>query len=312
MSFRHLSWALKKTLPCREKIVLIDLADHMNSKTGRCFPSHVTIAKGCGISEASVKRALVQLEQHGLITIVPRSAGAARLSNQYNLHLGNAALDRAPKAVVMETRVEAQRTNPSGAALGEGVQNNDRVGAQGATNLEGSLEGNQEKTSAFDRWWKTWPNTPRKIAWSECQKLWKDNGLDAISDAIIAHTEAMKKTITWGTGWEPAPKTYLTGQRWLDGVPPDASELVTEAADSTPGWWDSASAIEAQGRKLGISKREAEAVPDFFLRVAKASGPGAWIVHALKRAKDDGPTRLRYVIQLFGEDLVPAGWWPVD
>ncbi|PQV48772.1 helix-turn-helix domain-containing protein [Paraburkholderia sp. BL21I4N1] len=312
MSFRHLSWALKKTLPCREKIVLVGLADHMNRKTGRCFPSHATIAEKCGLSEASVKRALIQLEEHRLITIVPRSVGAARLSNQYDLHLGNSSFDHASKAGVTETRVEAQRTDPGGAAPGGEMQNGNPVGAQGATNLEGSQEGKQEKTSAFDRWWKIWPSTPRKVAWSECQKLWKENELDAITDQITAHTEAMKKSTAWRDGWEPSPKTYLTGRRWLDGVPPDASELVTEAGDGAPGWWDSASGIEAQGRKRGISKREAEAMPDFFLRVARASGPGEWIVHALKRARDDGPTRLQHVIQFFGEELVPAGWWPMD
>jgi hypothetical protein len=88
--------------------------------------------------------------------------------------------------------------------------------------------------------------------------------------------------------------------------------LVTEGGDGASGWWNSASGIEAQGRKRGISKREAEAMPDFFLRVARASGPGEWIVHALKRARDDGPTRLQHVIQFFGEELVPAGWWPMD
>lgn len=313
MSFRHLRWALKKTLPCREKVVLVNLADHMNGKTGRCFPAHATIAEECGLSETSVKRALDRLQEHHLITIIPRRLGAMRLPNQYDRHLGNAFLDRAPKTHVTETRGEAPCTDPGGTTPGVGVQTGDEVGADGATNQERSLEDNQEMTpTPFDRWWKTWPNGPRKVAWNECHKLWKDNELDSISDQITAHTEAMKKTITWSKGWEPAPKTYLAGRRWLDSVPPDASELVRQTREGAAAWWERASGIEEQGRGLGIVPHEGETTPDFFLRVAKASGPGEWIIHALRCAKDYGPDRLQHIIRFFGKALVPAGWGATD
>ncbi len=313
MSFTHMAWASNKILPTREKITLLVLANRMNGKSGRCDPSHATLAEDAGMSVTSVKRALDQLQEHHLITIIPRWRGAVQLPNQYNLHLDNAFLDRAPKAEVTETRGKASCTAPDGAAPGGPVQDGELVGAEGATNQGVNLEGNQEENlPAFDCWWKTWPNGPRKVAWSECQKLWKDNGLDALSDDIITHTQAMKKSMAWRDGWEPSPKTYLTGRRWLDGVPPDESELTQEAGESAAGWWERASGIEEQGSRLGIVQHESETMPDYFLRVARASGPGDWIIHALRRANDYGPERLRHVIRLFGEALVPAGWWPVD
>lgn len=198
------------------------------------------------------------------------------------------------------------------AAPGGSAQNIDSVGAQGATNLDGSLEGKQEIIPAFERWWKTGPNTPRKVAMYRCQEDWQKDNLDDIVEIIIAHTEWMKKSTAWRTGYEPSPKTYLTERRWLDAIPPEESELVEKDDEKAePEWHKSASGIETQGRKLNLTKQEAETMPDYFLRVAKASGPGDWILRALRRAKDDGPTRLQHVIGYFGEDLVPADWWPM-
>jgi hypothetical protein len=51
---------------------------HMNGTTGRCDPARATLAEETALSEASVKRAIRELEQSGWWHIVGRSRGAGR------------------------------------------------------------------------------------------------------------------------------------------------------------------------------------------------------------------------------------------
>lgn len=74
---------------------------------------------------------------------------------------------------------------------------------------------------SFARFWEAWPKSPRKVEKARCLVKWRERKLHLIADEIIAHVEAMKRTRQWCDGYEPAPMTYLNGQRWLDGVPPD-------------------------------------------------------------------------------------------
>jgi hypothetical protein len=43
-------------------------------------------------------------------------------------------------------------------------------------------------------------------------------GFDAKADVIVAHVNSLKTTKKWKDGFEPAPLTYLNGERWADGV----------------------------------------------------------------------------------------------
>ena len=99
-------------------------------------------------------------------------------------------------------------------------------------NLEGSsentianLEGNQNKnknisplppSGGFDRFWSTWPSSPRKVGKAACFKAWVKNGMDEHCDRIVSHVSRLKGTTQWLTGFEPAPQTYLNQKRWLD------------------------------------------------------------------------------------------------
>jgi len=99
-------------------------------------------------------------------------------------------------------------------------------------NLEGSsessvanLEGFQNKnknisplppSGGFDRFWSTWPTSPRKVGKAACFKTWVKNGMDEHVDRIVSHVSRLKGTAQWLTGFEPAPQTYLNQKRWLD------------------------------------------------------------------------------------------------
>lgn len=71
----------------------------------------------------------------------------------------------------------------------------------------------------FAEFWTAWPNTGRKQDRKKCLAKWQRCGWDGQADAILAHVTSMKATRQWLDGYEPAPLTYLNGERWRDGVP---------------------------------------------------------------------------------------------
>lgn len=71
----------------------------------------------------------------------------------------------------------------------------------------------------FADFWQMWPASKRKVDKAKCHKAWQAKKLEAVADQIIAHVTVMKATEQWLTGYEPAPLTYINGQRWQDGLP---------------------------------------------------------------------------------------------
>ncbi|MCK5531741.1 MAG: helix-turn-helix domain-containing protein, partial [Halopseudomonas aestusnigri] len=87
MSFEAMALAVKADLPARDKIVLLMLANRVNSDTGRCTPRIKLLAEDCGMSESSCKAALKRLVELGLIEIRNRFDEGVQKPNQYFLKL---------------------------------------------------------------------------------------------------------------------------------------------------------------------------------------------------------------------------------
>lgn len=69
MSHAATHWAMQTDAPTpAAKLVLLILADAHNGHTGECFPSLARIIKATGYSESSVKYAVRDLEQAGLLS----------------------------------------------------------------------------------------------------------------------------------------------------------------------------------------------------------------------------------------------------
>ena len=136
-----------------------------------------------------------------------------------NLKGTKAAAEKAAERAAQGVKRRSPRT------LNEPTSNHDG-------NLEGSLEssvanleGIQNKNKnisplppcgGFDRFWSTWPSSPRKVGKAACFKIWVKNGMDENTDRIVSHVSRLKGTTQWLTGFEPAPQTYLNQKRWLD------------------------------------------------------------------------------------------------
>lgn len=89
MSFQAMTWAVEQELPALQKLVLLMLANCSNHHTGQCNPSHERLAKECGMSRDSVKRAIAELSEKGLLEIHRKTKDGVNLPNQYVLRVGS-------------------------------------------------------------------------------------------------------------------------------------------------------------------------------------------------------------------------------
>lgn len=89
MSFETMAWAIQQTTGAMaNKFALICLANRVNKDHGLCIPKIKSIAEDMEASESTVKRALKELEERGIITMIPRFKDGVQLSNSYRLNVG--------------------------------------------------------------------------------------------------------------------------------------------------------------------------------------------------------------------------------
>lgn len=113
MSIAATTWAWSQALPAGQKLVLLDLADRHNGKTGLCVAKVATIAGRTGECCRTVQRHLQDLMHRGLIAIQSRHKRAHR----FVLRLPEAAkaeVEEAPVAPAAETPIRdtVSRTAP--------------------------------------------------------------------------------------------------------------------------------------------------------------------------------------------------------
>jgi hypothetical protein len=313
-----------------QKAVLISLADQANDD-GVCWPRIETIAVRTCLSERAVQVAIKWLEERGVLRLERRYKRSTVFTiSPRDFREGESDSPERPSPEPRSPEgASPEHPSPEGDSLSgaagasSGVQMTAFSGAGRAPRItkEPSKEptGNRQRAktrgdaapSKFERWWQTWPRTPRKVGKADCEKRWHRQGLDDHAEVLIAHTAAMKLTKQWRAGFDPAPATYLNQRRWLDELPPDESELADSDGDSGGAgvlWWESASATKAQGRKVGIEEKPNEAGPDLLVRVARASGRGPWIDYVLKREQRGNAERYQQIVRFFGDELLPPDW----
>jgi Helix-turn-helix domain len=85
MSIRTMTWAWAVALPPTSKLVLMALADIADDR-GVCWPSHPTLAAKCSLTDRTVRRILVLLQEHKLVVVERRfKATGSQTSNRYRL-----------------------------------------------------------------------------------------------------------------------------------------------------------------------------------------------------------------------------------
>lgn len=78
-----------------------------------------------------------------------------------------------------------------------------------------------ELPEGFTKFWAVYPSR-RRNGRGACLKLWTREKLEAVSEQIVLHVEAMKLTPDWvkdGGQYAPNAQTYLSQRRFEDGFP---------------------------------------------------------------------------------------------
>lgn len=162
----------------------------------------------------------------------------------------------------------------------------------------------------FDRFWSAWPShSGRKMGTQQAAKaVWIELELEADSELIVMHVKAMALTKKWLNGFDPSPVRYLSERWWHQGTP-EQSPAGVEDSD-VGSWWESASGIEAQGRRVSVTQKKGELMPDYLVRVAGASGRGPWIDHVLSESRRGNEQRYQQIVAFFRDsDLLPPDFY---
>lgn len=273
MSFQAIAWAVRQTLPCPQKIVLVMLADRHNADTGRCDPSHDRLALDCGLTRRSVIDQIGKLAAAGLLMVVHRAQDGLKRSNAYRLNL------RAGKQVddVQEMHIDVNDVPRVVNDVHRGSEpRSHKSGIEPVKNLNTGA-GAPVIVAKVEK-----PESVEPETWADFLALrnQKKSKLSATALKVIER-EAVKAgwtleaaiTECCGRGWQSfkaewvAEKAVATASRFPDknAVPPVSAV-----------WHESKGGIEAKAADLGIAPQgSVESFPAFTARVLRAAAPAA-------------------------------------
>lgn len=204
MSFQAMSWAVEQKLPATKKIVLLMLANRVNSDTGKCIPKIKTLAEDCGLSESATKSALKELAEIGLLKVHPRFYEGQQLPNQYEL---------CPAGVGL------QKTHPSLQKTPVGQQVATESGKE-SVNEPKDKHTKADYSALFDVFWKAYPS---KVGKDAARKAFAKRKFDEKTFAqVLQALELHKVSERWTKDngqYIPNPATWLNQGRWEDEMP---------------------------------------------------------------------------------------------
>lgn len=196
---------------------LLWLAIHRHgSDPQNCYPSRKRLARLLGTSESTVKRAIAELADAGLLTVIERRrADGKQTSNGYQLHRSRGSrVTRTPGSPVtrQERKPEGKKTPPTPSL------------AEVAGSLPaGSVERGSDNDPDFGAFWNVYP---RKVNKGRARKAWrsalKNCEPGRIIDAAMAF--AADPNLPSNPTYIPHASSWLNGERWDDGPLPDRDE----------------------------------------------------------------------------------------
>ena len=249
MSLQAMKWAMSKApikrdaAQCRNRLVLIALADRYNDDTGVCWPSIKTISEEIGVSVPTVHKAIRSLEKAGLI---------ARGNPHWVSHLRP---DRRPTVWTLSLDMvkpeEGGRETDNGVAevldrgegvftpqdergkdvlteRGKGVFNargkdvlTDGVKTslhkpKGNPNPEPKPEPKDLDHPADDRFTEFWGTVPRKVGKGAARRAWKKAVKKVDPQVIIEGMRRYRDDPNRADEFTAHPSSWLNAERWDD------------------------------------------------------------------------------------------------
>lgn len=232
-----MKWAMSKApikrdaAQCRNRLVLIALADRYNDDTGVCWPSIKTISEEIGVSVPTVHKAIRSLEGAGLI---------ARGNPHWVSHL---RADRRPTVWTLSLDMVKPegggRETDNGVAevldRGEGVLSPHDERGKDVFNDRGKDVLNDEvKTSlhkpkenpnpepkdldhpADDRFTEFWDTVPRKVGKGAARRAWAKAVKEADPQVIIEGMRRYRDDPNREDEFTAHPSSWLNAERWDD------------------------------------------------------------------------------------------------
>lgn len=261
MSFHAERWAWAQPLPTSEKIVLLKLAHHADSKTHETYPSVRNIADATGLSERQVQRYLKGFVTRGILAIEDNEGGGRGKTRIYRFTYANGVtLPDGEKGDIDEERVtpmtervtsndtvsNIERVTPEAA---KGDISDEKGDIYARANPEPSVMNHQRELSPpspskrkrgelteaqqdrFDRWYAVYPKKRSKL---DAVKAWqKIDPDDALVDRMVAKVAEWADSHEWTKDngqFVPNPATWLNRGQWEDGSPaprPQAGATLT-------------------------------------------------------------------------------------
>lgn len=269
MSFQAMTWAVEQELPALQKIVLLMLANCTNQHTGRCDPSHDRLARECGMSKDSVKRAITELESKRLLAIRRQVQDGVNLPNQYTLKMGSSM-----------GVVGADSTHGVGAdSTDGGCSQPGGVGADSTTKQEVITRKklSLSSDSKFEEAWRAYPKREGGNSKQAALKAWTARVREGVDPEILmaatqAYAVAMQKAGNAGSRYVRQAATFFGPDRHFEEFSKSADALAGLFASSndTPWWLRAGFEKEWQATNEGCSERYAH-----LWRNGKRVAPGA-------------------------------------
>lgn len=188
MSIQAVAWVLDQNISdAAAKLVLISLANALNGRTGRCFPTIETICSESSCSKSTALRKLKWLEGEGWISINSEfGADGRQLANSYTLGCqidtprvstrhGEGFTRDTPEGVSCDTPTKEPEEIPEGSILSETSSDETRKEKKRITYPD-----------AFEALWKAYPvhqNMSKKEAFDAWTKL-DDEDRTAVFNAV--------------------------------------------------------------------------------------------------------------------------------
>lgn len=215
-----MTWAVSAPVESSgQRLVLLMLANHCNSHTGQCNPSHKLLAAECCMGVSTLKMHIKRLEEIGALSIIHKAMDGVCLPNQYILNMfytGQKSAHEPPAIHEGVGQKLAEGGSESGRGVGQNLATNQEV-KPGIKPDSVLVKNSEPENKPFSLFWAAFPNCQRKGAKSKAANIWKTKRLDTQQGQIMAYLEAMAASEQWtknGGAFIPAPVAFLNAAAW--------------------------------------------------------------------------------------------------
>lgn len=211
-----------------ELLMLVVLADYSDDD-GNSYPSVASLARKCRMTTRNANYILGALQASGELRVLKNQGPGG--TNRYRLmldHMGSPLLKPASPLKATSPPEAPFTLKPTSATPEAGFPKPLKPASDEPSLNRQEPSQRARKRAACDpegfaEFWAAWPASDRKQDRKKCAEHWQRHKLAEHLQAILAHVQASKAGRQWRERFEPAPLTYLRGERWRDGVPPPAA-----------------------------------------------------------------------------------------